>query len=293
MADTVIAAGAVAWRRSGDHTELLMIHRPTYDDWTFPKGKVDRGERPPQTAVREVEEESGIRVRLGVPLITHDYPMPDGRQTKQVHYWAARAIGGNDVTAYAPNHEVDDVRWVRSRDAARLLTYDRDREVLAAFRALREHKHHKTRTLVIVRHAAALARSRWRGPDNARGLTKSGDRQATRLSPMLAAYGVRNIVSSDAERCVATVAPYADGIGADIVLEPRLAEEGATRKRARNATYDLLDARAPTVAITHRPVLPYVTDALGLDGAEPLTTAELLVVHHRDGDIVATERHAE
>src|SRR5699024_1895902 len=73
MADTVLAAGAVAWRRSGDHVELLMIHRPRYDDWTFPKGKVDRGERLPQTAVREVEEETGIRVRLGVPLVTHEY----------------------------------------------------------------------------------------------------------------------------------------------------------------------------------------------------------------------------
>ncbi|UYM03624.1 NUDIX hydrolase [Solicola gregarius] len=292
MAETVHAAGAVTWRRVGGHTELLMIHRPKYDDWTFPKGKLDRGERHVQASVREVEEETGVRVRLGVPLLAHEYPMRGNAATKRVQYWSARPVGGDDVASYAPNHEVDGVRWVRLRDVAALLTYDRDRDVLARFRALKRRKHHKTRTLVVVRHAAARARSRWKGPDTERTLTRNGERQAVRMAPILTAYGVRDVVSSDAQRCVATVTPYADSVGTDIVLEPRLAEDGARRKRVRKATYDLLDDRAPVVAATHRPVLPYVTDALGLDITEPLMPGELLVVHHRDGDVVATERHS-
>ena len=290
MADTVLAAGAVAWRRSGDHVELLMIHRPRYDDWTFPKGKVDRGERLPQTAVREVEEETGIRVRLGVPLVTHEYKVRDKDQMKRASYWSAQVTGHDDTTAYEPNHEVDEVRWVRDPDASSLLTYERDRELLAAFHAVRSAGKHRTRTLLILRHAEALSRSHWRGPDTERTLTTAGDRQAARIAPVLGAYGVRTIVSSDAERCVATVTPYADAIGTDIVLEPRLSEEHAEAHQVRKATYDLLDSRAPAVAATHRPVLPYVTDALGLDDVEPLAPGEMIVVHHTGRVVVETER---
>ena len=290
MAETVVAAGAVTWRRNAGHTELLMIHRPKYDDWTFPKGKLDRGEHLPQAAVREVEEETGALVRLGPPLVTHDYPMRNDSRSKRVHYWTARALEDVDVATFTPNHEVDEIRWVRVRDADGILTYDRDRDVLASFRALRK-RNRKTRTLVVLRHAQARSRSRWRGPDTERTLTQAGERQAVRLAPTLAAYGVRNVVSSDTQRCIATVTPYADGIGADIVLEPRLGEEGAQRKRVRKATYDLLDARAPTVAVTHRPVLPFVTDTLGLEVVEPLDPGDMLVVHHRGSEVVATERH--
>ncbi len=292
MAETVLAAGAVAWRRSGDHLELLMIHRPRYDDWTFPKGKVDRGEHLPQTAVREVEEETGIRVRLGLPLATHEYAMRNKSQYKRVHYWSARVTGHDDATAYEPNDEVDQVRWVRPRDAPDLLTYDHDRNVLDTFRTARKAKHHKTRTLLILRHAEAQARSDWSGPDTERPLSKTGERQAVQVASLLAAYGVRNIVSSDAQRCIATATPYADDIEADIVLEPRLAEEHAESKQVRKAAYDLLDARRPTTVVTHRPVLPYVTDALGLDITDPLEPGEVLVVHHRRGDTIATERYA-
>ncbi|UPK75767.1 NUDIX domain-containing protein [Nocardioidaceae bacterium SCSIO 66511] len=290
VAQTVEAAGAVTWRRADGHTEVLLIHRPKYDDWSFPKGKLDRGERAVHASVREVEEETGVRVRLGMPLVTHEYEMRTNG-TKRVHYWTARPIGADDVSAYAPNHEVDGVRWVRLRDASALLTYERDRDVLDAFRTLKRRKLHKTRTLVVLRHADARSRSRWKGPDTERTLTKAGDRQAVRLAATLQAYGLSDIVSSDAARCIATVTPYADAVAADIVLDPRLAEEGARPKRVRKATYDLLDNRSPVVAATHRPVLPYVADALGLEIDPPLATGEMLVVHHRNGEIAATERH--
>ncbi|MGH3358665.1 MAG: NUDIX hydrolase [Nocardioidaceae bacterium] len=288
---TVLAAGALTWRRHDGHTELLMIHRPKYDDWTFPKGKVDRGEHLTRAAVRETDEETGVRIRLGAPLVAHEYPIRDSEAMKRVHYWVAQPIGEHDVGGYVPNHEVDAVRWVRLRDVAPLLTYDRDRAVLEAFRVLKRRDWHRARSLLVLRHADARSRSRWSGPDSERTLTRAGERQAVRVRQVLAAYGVRRIVSSDAKRCLATVLPYADAIDADVVLDPRLSEDRAKPKRARHATYDLLDTRPPVVAVSHRPVLPYVTDALGLDDVDPLAPAELLVVHHHRGDIVATERH--
>lgn len=295
MADrpTVLAAGALVWRRHGRHTQLLMIHRPKYDDWTFPKGKLDRGERLPRTAVRETEEETGVRVRLGVPLASHEYPIRSEAGTvKRVHYWVARATGDDGVDSYVPNREVDGVRWVRLRDAAGLLTYDRDGEVLEGFRRLKDRDWHRARALLMLRHADARSRSRWPGPDDERTLTRAGERQARKAVPTLESYGVRRVVSSDTERCVATALPYADRIGADIVLDHRLSEEGARPKRVRHATYDLLDTRSPVVGVTHRPVLPQMFDALGLDGVDPLAPADVLVVHHHDGDIVATERYS-
>lgn len=289
---TVLAAGTLVHRRHDGHTELLAIHRPEHDDWSFPKGKLDPGELLPWTAMRETEEETGVRVRLGAPLATHEYQVRGApAMTKQVHYWIARPTGEHDVDTYRPNREVDRVRWVRLREVAGLLTYDRDREVLAQFRRLQRRDWHRARSLLLLRHATARARGSWDGPDGERTLTGAGERQALRVAPTLRAYGVRRVVSSDARRCVATALPYADAIGADIVLDPRLSEQAYRPKRVRRATYDLLDVRPPVAAVTHRPVLPYVTDALGLDDVHPLAPAEVLVVHHRDGDIVATERH--
>ena len=91
----VVAAGAVVWRKG---REVLLVHRPRYDDWSFPKGKLDRGERAAVAAVREVEEVTGLRVRLGRPL--EDQVYPTGRGRKRVHYWVGRVVGDDDVAGY-------------------------------------------------------------------------------------------------------------------------------------------------------------------------------------------------
>ena len=104
----VLAAGAVLWR-PGDREsadEVAVIHRPRYDDWSLPKGKVDPGETEPVTAVREVFEETGHHVRLGRRIATVSYPIEP--RTKKVQYWSARSIGGS----FAPNNEVDDLIWL-------------------------------------------------------------------------------------------------------------------------------------------------------------------------------------
>jgi 8-oxo-dGTP diphosphatase len=125
---TVLAAGGVVWRRDDDgEVEVLLVHRPKYDDWTLPKGKLDAGETAEEAALREVEEETGLRCRLGEELSTSTYVDRHGRP-KEVRYWAMEPVGGR----FAPNDEVDEVRWLPPGRAADALSYDRDRPVLAA-----------------------------------------------------------------------------------------------------------------------------------------------------------------
>jgi 8-oxo-dGTP pyrophosphatase MutT (NUDIX family) len=126
------AAGGVVWRSSDAHgLEVLLVHRPKYDDWTLPKGKLDPGERAPAAAVREVEEETGLRCRLGTELPSVRYIDHRGRP-KQVRYWAMQVDGGS----FAPNDEVDEVRWLPVDAAAGTLSYRHDDVVVAALRDL-------------------------------------------------------------------------------------------------------------------------------------------------------------
>lgn len=269
--------------------EVLLVHRPKYDDWSFPKGKRDRGELTVTAAVREVEEETGLRIRLARPLATQRYATSKGM--KQVFYWIGRvrtdALAPNtvDVADYVPNAEIDQVRWVPVTEAVDLLSYSYDRDTLAE--ALEQPK--RTETVVIVRHALSRARSRWRGEDTLRPLLATGRAQTAHLAPVLAAYGVARVVSSPSVRCVDTVAPYAGTVGLTIEPEPLLSEEGtspkATRERTRTAV-----GEQPVALCTHRPVMPAVAAAFGL--ADPdLDKGEVLIVHLRKGVPVAVERH--
>ncbi len=111
----VRAAGAVVTRKGGD---VLLVHRPKYDDWSFPKGKLDPGEHVVTAAVREVAEETGLDVRLGPALGRQRYRMSNGRW-KTVDYWTARVVGSDDVGHYRPNDEIDAVEWVPWKEAER------------------------------------------------------------------------------------------------------------------------------------------------------------------------------
>ena len=126
----VLAAGAVLWRSDGDSSdpEVAVIHRPRYDDWSLPKGKVDPGETEPVTAVREVHEETGHRAHLGRRLASVSYPVEQG--IKRVRYWAARSVGGE----FTPNSEVDELKWLPVAAAMKQLGYPHDRKVSAPVR---------------------------------------------------------------------------------------------------------------------------------------------------------------
>lgn len=276
----VQAAGAVVTRKGG---EVLLVHRPRYDDWSFPKGKLDRAEHVTAAAVREVEEETGLRVRLGPRLSDQRYPVGRSRQ-KTVHYWLARVVGDDDVTAYQPNREIDQVRWVSQKKAAKLLTYDFDRATLAQAMPLRK----KTRALVVLRHAEARSRKAWRQDDRLRPLLVAGTVWARKLVPILAAYDVTTIVSSSSARCVQTIAPYAEHSGWPLATADGLSEEGASEKSVLRIVDDLLHSGESAVLCTHRPVLPAVFDAARIE-EHKLEPGALLVAHHREGRVVATE----
>lgn len=280
----IVAAGAVVFRpRNGG--EVLLVHRPKYDDWSWPKGKRDPGEHVTATAAREVAEETGLRIRLGRPLPPQRYLVASGR-TKQVHYWLGRVLGDDDVSRFKPNSEIDDVAWVPLDKAHRALTYADDIALLE--RAAKRAK--RTSALVVVRHARARKRATWKGPDGERPLTDVGRAQAKALAPALAAYGIDRLVSSDAARCLRTLTPYATAHQVPVEPVPGLNEESASPDSVRRVVEELLAGKDNAVLCSHRPVLPDVFAALGLD-ADPLSPGEIVVCHHRKQKIIATERH--
>jgi 8-oxo-dGTP pyrophosphatase MutT (NUDIX family) len=126
--DLIPAAGGVVWRRNGDgEVEVLLVHRPKYDDWSLPKGKLDPGETWEQAAIREVEEETGLRCRMGGELPSTTYDDRFGRP-KVVRYWAMTPESGE----FTGEHEVDKIRWLPRPKALDVLSYDRDRTVIEA-----------------------------------------------------------------------------------------------------------------------------------------------------------------
>ena len=287
------AAGGVVWRKrtssssNGTAVEVLLIHRPKYDDWTLPKGKVETGESLPECAVREILEETGMRVRLGVPLNSVEYSVAGG--TKQVSYWSARTIGPG-TEGFTANDEVDEVRWVKLGQAAELLTYVHDRKVVEGFREIRELREHKARVLIVLRHAKALPRNGYDGDDLDRPLDQGGLAQAKGLIGILGAYGVRHVVSSPAVRCAQTVEPYAHSMSTFLEIDDRMFEE-AKPSLVRRSMVALLDRKKPTVVCTHRPNMPTVFDELGLAFMD-LKAGELAVIHHQKGRVCAVEHIA-
>jgi 8-oxo-(d)GTP phosphatase len=280
----ILAAGAVVSRKG---PQVLLVHRPKYDDWSFPKGKLDPDEHSTAAAVREVAEETGLDIRLGPPLSPQSYEVGNGTpSTKVVSYWAGRVVGDDDVSTYAPNVEIDAVRWVPLDKARDLLTYDYDRATLDEFEAVRK----RTSPLVVLRHAKALPRKAWDDDDRERPLSELGEEQSEHLVPVLGAYGVQRVVSSSSRRCWTTLAPYAEAADLDLEVSDGLCEEDATPTSVAAHVHRLLDGREPAVLCTHRPVLPWVFEALGLERRK-LEPAGMLVVHHRRGLVVATEEH--
>lgn len=264
---------------------MLLVHRPRWQDWSFPKGKLERGEPATVAAVREVEEETGLRVKLDLPLPEQHYVVRAGLP-KVVHYWSARPPADANVASYRPNSEIDDVRWVRLSKARKLLEYAHDVDLLDTFAS----STFDSSPLIIVRHSAARSRKRWSGDDGERPLTVAGTRDAQRLVPLLAAYGIKHVVTSDTARCVDTVLPYVNSRSVKLMLAPEITEEGMREKKLRKLMKGLLDSRKRVAVCSHRPVLPYIFKAIGLDPV-PLETSGFFVVHRRKGKVIDLEHH--
>jgi 8-oxo-(d)GTP phosphatase len=299
----VLAAGALTWREKGEGVQVLLIHRPRYDDWSIPKGKLDKGETFPAAAVREVAEETGYRVRLHRPLPASVYLLPDGR-TKIVQYWTA-TVRAKVGPGPQDRGEVDEFRWVSLDEAEQLVARQGDQVPLVALRRFLEAGELRTVPIIIQRHGAALSRAKWRKGEKSRPLNSKGRKQARALPPLLDAFDPAGVLSSPWERCRATVEPLATIEGLKIRTKDELTEAGHAEQPARTAAViDRVLAQArPTVVCTHRPVLPTVIDAvravaqqgaaLELPREDPfLAAGEALLLHTTaDGAVVAIERH--
>ncbi len=284
----ITAAGAVVWRYDSTEPEVVVIHRPRWSDWSLPKGKLDPGESAPAAAVREVLEETGLRVRLGVRLPDQHYHVGDGQpRPKVVSYWAARAGSDADLRRFQPNDEVDKVRWLPLSVAQQRLSYGHDVGLVETF----AQAPYDSSPLLVIRHAQARDRKTWRGEDSERTLNAAGSRQAMALSPLLAAYGVRRVVSSDAARCVDTVLPFANATRAKVALDPALSEQRADAERIRERLGVALGSRRRIALCSHRPVLPEIFAALGVE-LVVMSAADVVVLHRAQGAVLAMEHHA-
>ena len=278
------AAGAVVLRGEGDDVEVLAVHRPAYDDWSLPKGKGVKDELAPQTAIREVFEETGVSARLGLRLPAIRYKLTKG--LKAVEYWRAEAVAEQEFT---PNKEVDKVRWLDIDRAMRTLTYADERRLLSAALLMP-----RTTPLLLVRHGKAMLRKDWSGADQERRLTGRGRRQAKELAQLLSAYGVESLVSSSSTRCVEPLRPYAEQRGLEIDTKKVLTEEEGTVQPSEVEKFVsklFRKIKVPTAVCGHRPVLPSMYRGLGLE-PKPMVVGEVMIVHRDDdGQQVAVEVH--
>ena len=308
MTDTAVyAAGGVVWRVVDGKLRVLVIHRTAYADVTIPKGKVDPGESLAETAVREIFEETGIRVALGIPVGVSRYHMPNKRQ-KIVHYWSAEATDAAIRTsAFVPNKEIAAIEWLSPKKALAKLSYPVDVEIMEQFLRYVDDGVLQTFPIVVLRHARALPREDWDGSDAARPLTARGTKQAAAAVGPLRAFGVRKIVSSDAVRCVTTVTPLAAAIGKDIHRTSALSQDAWEDGTAdvRSVIGRRVRSRKPAVLCSHGPVLPGILSELALatgtlhgsylGSASALETGAFSVVHlsatNPGSGIIAIETH--
>ena len=261
----VLAAGALVWRLKNDKLQVLVVHRPRYDDWSFPKGKAEPGESMVLTAIREVAEETGRQIVLGRYLGKARRRLVSGRK-KRTLYWAAQILpeagpgeGLRAAVKPASKREIDKVRWWKVEKAARKLTHADDKRLLARLVDWYESGQLQVRSLVLVRHAKAVSRATWGYGINSE-LTRPlvmgrGQAQARDVAALLSAYGVGQLVSSPWRRCVDTLAPYAHGCGLDLHTDEAFTEVSAlTTPEIMQANFRDLLERGSGASLVREPV---------------------------------------
>lgn len=282
----ITAAGAVVLRGKPGARQVLVMHRQRYNDWSLPKGKSLPDEYLPVTAVREVAEETGYRIRLGAAITTTHYSI--GGTPKEVSWWRADLA---TTKAGKRDDEADKVEWWPIEKALTTLTYPDDVDVLCL--GLRKAA---CLPFLIVRHTKAMPRKAWQGPDADRRLTERGRRQAKALSGLLDAFGVVKLLSSSATRCLKTFEPYALKKGMVITPVTQLSEESAAQnppavdKVMRRITAAALKTGNITAVCGHRPVLPRMLTTLGIRHEATLRPGEVLIAYlDRHANLVAVD----
>lgn len=291
---TIYAAGAILWREEKGKLLIALIHRNRHDDWSFPKGKVDPGETFPQAAVREILEETGLKIKLGAKLPTAEYKVPSGEK-KEVHYWAARVSDkAMSESTFKPSEEVAKVDWVSPEKAHELLTYKFDNAVLDALLELHKKKLLRTFPVIVLRHAKATPRSDWHEgkvvDDGNRPLLPEGKKQAKEIIPLLRAFAPKRVVTSPWVRCFNTVQPYANKYRLPLIERSQLSELGNKKgpRRTKNVVNDVIEEGKSAVICSHRPALPTILESFSalagkdlarwIEEAANLKPAEMIVI---------------
>ena len=272
MAAVVRAAGGVLWRPSATGLQVCVVHRPRYDDWSLPKGKLDAGEHPLAAAVREVWEETGVRAAPQVRLSSAQYRTRDGAP-KVVDYWSMRVSGAGELV---PDGEVDEVRWLTPPLATELTSYPHDAQVIAEFAALPA----VTGLVLLIRHAYAGEREGWPAPDSARPLDGTGRAQAGALAGLLALFQPTRLVSASPRRCLQTLAPLATATDLAVEVESVFDETAHEKDPAAAAARlrELAALSAVTVVCSQGKVIKETMPRLasGGDSATPKATGWVL-----------------
>lgn len=289
----LMAAGAVVLQAGEDGPEVLAVHRPEYQDWSLPKGKPEPDEDLPAVAVREVEEETGLRVQISRPLSRLSYKTAMGR--KVTSFWQGSPVRGEvRFEGTKPRiekdgrkvQEVDQVRWIPLAEIDSVLTYPAEREVVRLAAASEPGP-----VVILVRHGKAMERKNWSGKDWKRPLSARGRRQARRVAPLLDAYGVDAAVSSSSTRCVQTLQPFAERTGLPIQHVHDLSEESykadpkKSRATMRKLVQEAITEGRATAFCGHRPVIPMMREELGIP-VKPMLVGEATVIHYDpSGDV--------
>jgi 8-oxo-(d)GTP phosphatase len=266
--------------------EIALVHRPRYDDWSLPKGKVHDGETDLAAAVREVCEELGARVAVSRRIARVGYDIATGR--KHVTYWVMRYRDGD----FEPSDEVDVVEWLRPREARARMTYAVERTVMSDFAAVPI----PDSVIVLVRHAKAGKRSEWRGRDALRPLDDVGHAQSKRLVDFLAMFAPDRVISADPVRCVQTVQPLAEHLGLPLRVDPVFGDEAyaAAPSTTETAFMSLAKPGKVTVVCSQGLTIPSLVDRLAR-GIHPSDTrkAGVWVLSVVDGSVVSADYYED
>ena len=282
MKPAIYAAGAVLWRRnSHKEVEVLLVHRPRYDDWSLPKGKLDPSEELIACAYREVVEETGFDVQLGPYISDIEYFVPEG--LKKVLFWSARVL--NPDKSFIPNSEVDGIEWLSIEEAMQRVTRESDREVIESF----IKTPYDSYPLIFLRHAKALSRDSWDGEDEDRPLDNLGQMQAKRMLAIYNVFGLTQVHTSDALRCHDTVYGLARGLQRELTVTTAVSEytwkKAKGKEKAKEYVKELVKINEPILLCSHNPVLPRMlekfTKKIDFDRPEnKLLPGESWILHH-------------
>ena len=256
---SIKAAGGVLYRPNEDgEREFLLVHRPRYDDWSLPKGKLDRREGFLEAGLREVREETGIQANYPVEIGSVGYETDAGNR-KVVRWWLMAAVGGK----FRPNREVDAVAWLTLRKAEKRLQYSNDQKVLRRANALVDDPTYSK--IYLVRHAQAGVKSQWKGKDLKRPLDRRGRKQAIDLAVRFRAHPITTILTSSYQRCLQTAKPLENAIRLTAETDRRLNVDGNVSDVIK-LIRELKGEAA--VLITHGEVISAVIENLVADGAD-------------------------